>query len=196
MATDTSEQQYSNDEVHLYRTSPISKTEWTSKNKTLLGRSCVGEAGFDAVDECAAIAWIYAKRARAHRWPLSKMMRRYSAALKPHERHRRPWLFELELKGTRPRSWPAGLSWRKHRILWGKLLAMLDRWARGEVQDPLPDADHFGSRQDARRALYVRRWYRLETPAGFRNWFFDSSKKVKFRKIRSGRGYRTLASRP
>jgi len=152
---------------------PILPAQWDETTRILLGRSCVGEAGFHAINECIAIAWVYVKRARTIGWPLKKVIRRYSAAVKPHSRHDRPWLFELNADGKRPESWPRHLSWPRHRAMWLDLLAEIDRWQAGEIKDPVPDADHYGSKQDARAARLVRRWRRIDTP-GFRNWFFDS----------------------
>ena len=153
--------------------SPVPAKQCTPAVRVLLARSCVGEAGFHAVNECIAIAWVYAKRAKTLGWPISKVIRKYSAAVKPHGKHERPWLFGLNAVGDRPASWPRHLSWRRHRGMWLDLLSEIDRWYAGDVPDPVPDADHYGSRQDARAALYVRRWKRLNTP-GFQNWFFDS----------------------
>ena len=39
---------------------PIAAKEWNRPTKLWLGRSCVGEAGFDSDLECIGIAWVYA----------------------------------------------------------------------------------------------------------------------------------------
>lgn len=161
---------------------PVPHGKLSTRTKVLLGRSCVGEAGFWAGDECVTIAWVYANRAVKARWTFAKMMRRYSAALKPHERHRRPWLFELRADGERPRHWPKAISWKRHKEAWKRLLGLIDDWENGWVHNPLPQADHFGSRADAHRACFVRRWKRLDAPDHFRNWFFDSTRRVSLRK--------------
>ena len=136
---------------------------------------CVGESGFWAEDECMAIAWIYARRARLVGWPLLKMIRRYSAATKPHEVHRRPWIFELDAKAEKPKHWPKTIRWQRHRKAWLNLLARLDRWKDGHEPDPMPEADHYGSYRDANQSRYVRTWKRVEAPAGFKNLYFNSS---------------------
>jgi len=168
---------------------PIPKVRLSMRTKVNLGRSCVGESGFAAGDECIAIAWVYANRARKAGWSFDKMMHRYSAALKPHERHRRPWLFELNAEGERPKHWPRSISWKHHNKLWQRLLTLINEWENGWIRNPLPKADHFGSRADAQRACFVRRWKRLDAPDHFRNWFFDSSRRVSLRKV-SGRDWR------
>jgi hypothetical protein len=121
-----------------------------------------------------AIAWIYAKRSRMVGWSLLKMIRKYSAATKPHEVHRRPWLFELTLDGKKPEHWPGALSWRRHKVIWMRLLAELDKWQRGEVPDVMPEADHYGSYRDANQSYRVRTWERLAPPEGFKNLYFNS----------------------
>ena len=158
------------------RERPVRAREWTQQAKVLTARSCVGEAGFEAVDECMAIAWVYATRARETKMGYVKIVKRYSAALKAHSMHRRPWIRELNLKGDKPENWPS-LNWRVHRYLWKQLLVRLDEWARGKVPNPIPDANHYGSEGDAKRARYVRRWKKLEAPPEFKNWFFDSTAK-------------------
>jgi len=158
---------------------PIPAKQWTEKAKVWTARSCVGEAGFDAVEECMAIAWVYATRAndtsRTYLW----IVKRYSSAIKRHDEHDRPWIFELNADGEKPENWPPVLSWKRHRPMWSEILEGLDAWAKGDVPNPVPGANHYGSVVDARRALYVRKWTKLEAPGHFRNWFFDSKTKGK-----------------
>jgi len=158
-----------------YKKPPIYRKHWNENTKVWLARSCVGESGFWAEDECMAIAWIYARRARLVGWPLLKMIRRYSAATKPHEVHRRPWIFELDAKAEKPKHWPKTIRWQRHRKAWLNLLARLDRWKDGHEPDPMPEADHYGSYRDANQSRYVRTWKRVEAPAGFKNLYFNSS---------------------
>jgi len=155
---------------------PVKNKHWNEKTKVWLARSCVGESGFTAVDECMAIAWIYAKRSHLVRWSLLKMIRRYSAATKPHEVHRRPWLFELTAKAEKPEHWPDSLRWKRHKKAWLNLLSKLDEWKRGGIPDPLPEADHYGSYRDANQSRYVRTWERLDAP-GFKNLYFNSRQR-------------------
>jgi hypothetical protein len=159
---------------------PVPRKQWTDSAKVWTARSCVGEAGFASVDECIAIAWVYATRAKESPFSYLKIVRRYSAATKAHERHRRVWLFNLGLDGKKPDGWPEHLSWRVHKPKWMHLLETLDRWSVGAVPNPVPGANHYGSREDANRAQYVRKWKRLDTPDNFKNWFFDSRIKVQF----------------
>ena len=151
---------------------PVKHREWTREAKVWTARSCVGEAGFDAIDECMAIAWVYATRATESGMDYLKVVKRYSAALKQHSSHRRPWILQLDESLEKPEDWP-NLRWGVHKHLWKNLLVSLDRWARGNVPNPVPNADHYGSKADATRARYVKRWKKLKTP-GFRNWFFNS----------------------
>ena len=154
---------------------PVKNKHWNTATKVWLARSCVGESGFFAVNECMAIAWIYAKRSNAVGWTLLKMIRKYSAALKGHEMHRRRWIFELDAKAEKPEHWPSTIRWKHHRKAWLNLLVQLDAWKLGEVPDPLPRADHYGSYRDANQSVRVRMWTRLKAPDEFKNLYFDST---------------------
>lgn len=157
---------------------PIKAKQWTRAAKVWTARSCVGEAGFEALDECIAIAWVYATRAKESGKDYLWIVKRYSAAIKRHSLHNRPWILQLDHTLKKPDDWPE-LRWGVHKHLWKKMLTRLDSWARGFVPNPVPDANHFGSKGDAQRAAFVRRWKRLETPEGFKNWFFDSRSNEK-----------------
>ncbi len=161
--------------------SPIPSRYWDEETKIWLARSCVGEIGFgftdrphEADEECVAIAWVYAKRVKAIRWPLQKVIRRYSAAVKPHSAHTRPWILGLNRGSQEPAAWPKNLRWSVHKPLWKQKLRVLDRWANGEIADPLPKANHYGGKMDARMAEYIRKWKRVPTPEYYLNRFYDS----------------------
>jgi len=154
---------------------PVKNKHWDEKTKVWLARSCVGESGFWAEDECMAIAWIYAKRSNLVGWSLLKMIRKYSAAVKPREMHRRRWIFELDAKAEKPKHWPSNIGWKRHKVQWLNLLAKLDAWKLGEIPDALPTADHYGSYRDANQSSRVRMWKRLKAPAEFKNLYFDSN---------------------
>ena len=154
---------------------PVPRKQWTPRARIWTARSCVGEAGWLALEECTAIAWVYAKRARDNYKPYLWIVRRYSAATKSHEAHRRPWLLKLRPDNRRPDGWPGNLSWRKYKPLWVAVLDHLDRWATGKIPDQLPEANHFGSGMDAK--LVKHRWKRVEAPDEFRNWFFNSRER-------------------
>jgi hypothetical protein len=167
------------------RNLPIKSKHWDRDTKIWLARSCVGEAGFGVVtdnkishDECMAIAWVYATRAKQTGWRLQKVIRRYSAAIKRHSTHQRPWLMELNAQAHRPPSFPNTLNWRYHRKLWKDKLAWLDRWARGHVANPVPNANHYGGDMDAYRVESIYRWKRLPAPKHFKNRFYTSYEKT------------------
>jgi hypothetical protein len=157
--------------------SPVPGKDWGPQTKVWLARSCVGEAGFFNIEECIAIAWVYATRASDSGWPLIEMMKKYSSALKRHKRHRRPWIFQLNANGRKPESWPAGVLWSRYRGAWMEMLATLDKWQAGEIANPVPGANHFGSKEDEMASILVQGWNKLETPEYYENLFFDSSGK-------------------
>ena len=152
---------------------PVAIEEWTEEAKVWTARSCVGEAGFDAVAECAAIAWVYATRANAGNKAYLEIVRQYSGAIKRHSSHCRPWIFGLNLEGTKPKGWPRNMLWSKHNVLWRKLLVSLDEWAQGYVANPALGANHYSSRFEARVA-YANGWTVVDTPEYFKNVFLNS----------------------
>lgn len=155
---------------------PIPSDQWTPAAKLWTARSCVGEAGFHAVEECLAIAWVYATRSKMSSGSYVHLVKRYSSAIKEHEKHRRGWIFELDLAGRCPSKWPTKLNWKKHRGLWMKLLRTLDHWAWGTYgPNPVPGADHFGGKMDTPGS----RWTRIEPAASVRffNFFYKSPRR-------------------
>lgn len=135
-----------------------------------LARSCVGESGWDSVEtgECAAIAWIYHKR--SYMLPgrnYFRAMVEYSAAIKPDQR--RPWLRRLTRKGDRPRLLETNINWSYHRKKWMETLAFADKFFRGLVPDPTPEAMHFGGVFDEYR-MDPQIWEPIDT--GFKNTFW------------------------
>jgi len=171
---------------HDTRTQPIPKSQWTEEAKLWGARSCIGEAGFgspatpeEALNECVSIMHVYATRywdirKTGRGWSLTKVIRKYSAAVKQHSTHTRPWILGLRLDGAKPEHWPKNIRWGKHKPLWTQKLEALDKWAVGELVTLTPDADHYGGSMDARHAEYVRRWSRVVTPEYYRNIFFNS----------------------
>ena len=134
-----------------------------------LARSCVGEAGFDAAasGECAAIGHVYRKRIRTGTfWGV---MRRYSAAIKPHAGNSQPWIFGLRRDGRRPDRWPTSVRWSERRDAWAETLRVADAILAGDVADPVPDAVHYGGDVDRERAA---RLGFIEIPTPFRNHFY------------------------
>ena len=156
---------------------PVKAREWTKTARVWTARSCVGEAGFEAIEECMAIAWVYATRATENKKAYLWIVKRYSAAVKKHSTHKRPWILQLNHTMEKPKDWPK-LKWGVHKHLWRKMLQELDKWSKGLIPNPVPGANHYGSQVDARRAKYVRRWKRLEAPGEFKNWFFNSKEKT------------------
>ncbi len=154
---------------------PVPSEQWGTQTKVWLARSCVGESGFFNTEECIAIAWVYATRAKEAGWPFIKMTKKYSAALKRHKRHRRPWIFQLNASGRKPKSWPDGVMWSRYKGPWLDILAALDEWQAGKMPNPVPGANHFGSPEDERASVKVRGWLKMDTPDDFENLFFDSS---------------------
>lgn len=151
---------------------PISRDQWTDEAKVWLARSCVGEAGFTAFEECLGIAWVYAARSSRTGASLAAVIRAYSAAVKRRSTHQRPWILGLRSDGRRPEGWPSHLRWAPHRELWFKTLLLLDDWAEGKFANPVSGADHYGGSMDTPGKY----WRRVEpkSPIVFRNRFYSS----------------------
>lgn len=122
-----------------------------------LSRACWVESGFREAD-CAAIAFVIARRAQLAGVSFGDMLWRYSAlsSRTPRARFARslPWGNHPE----KPDGWNA--SWQRLREHAAAVL-------RGEVADPCPRAAHWGSgsvrvdRERAARAISDGRWARV-----------------------------------
>jgi len=146
-----------------------------------LARSCVGEANFDSAEtgECAALLHVYAKRARITNKTIYEIVRAYSAAVKPRKRHPRPWVLQLNRNGTRPKKWPGQKKkWSSVEHLWFDVLWLCDDFLKGKVSNPVPDADHYGSKIDEWRAVQ-QHWRKLRVPREFKNMFWNINVKRK-----------------
>jgi hypothetical protein len=140
-------------------TRPVAPGEWDDVTRTWAARSCVGEAGFGRYDECGAILWVIAKKRDEvngtrgdHPVTFLEVLTRYSAALKPHQGHPNPWLFDLNPgMEAPPKAWPR-LSWPRHRALWNSTLAYVEAWAQGKIPDQYPTANEYGGPMDRHRA--------------------------------------------
>lgn len=141
--------------------------------KTWLARSCIGEAGWNGAmgesSECAAIFHVYKKRSERLQISLMRMVRHYSSATKKWNEHRNPWLFDLHPDCRRPSKWPRNLNWNRYHDKCRHVFEFAGEFLNGQVPDPLPDADHFGSSIDHWRV--GSGWKRLTTK--YRNWFYD-----------------------
>jgi hypothetical protein len=153
---------------------PIPASEWNEDTKLWLARSCVGESGFGADDECMGIAWTYATRYKIINGSVSfvNLIRQYSAALKAKSNTKRPWIMGLTLDTKTPAGWPNKLDWNYHAKLWKRLLDKLDMWAKGQVANPVQGADHFGGPMDHNKY----HWQRVmpDSTVVFRNRFYRS----------------------
>lgn len=154
---------------------PIPPRQWNADAKLWLARSCVGEAGFASYDECIGIAWVYATRAKETNHSLLGMIKRYSSAVKDRSTRKRSWILYLNLEGTKPNGWPKHLSWKKHKVLWFRLLKVLDDWEKGYYPNPVEGANHYGGPMDTPG----KKWTRIYPKPGwlYRNSFYSDNQK-------------------
>lgn len=137
-----------------------------------LARSCVGEAGWGAHSsgECAALLHIYLKRSHKGGLTLLEACRMYSGATKQRPNHPRKWLFHLDRSDNEPEGWPSHLRWERYSDDWLRTVDLVGDFLRGQIADPLPHADHYGSKYDHIRAVRAG-WWELVTD--FRNRFYS-----------------------
>jgi len=119
-----------------------------------LAQACWIEAGFSLPD-CAAIAFVVARRAELAGVTFAEMLADYSALDAPTPRARKARRFpDGDVRGMTP-------AWNED---WARLREHAAAVMWGEVEDPCDGAQHWGSRrissdvQRAQRALADRRW--------------------------------------
>lgn len=115
---------------------------------------CAGERSPLHLDTCTAMVNVVARTAARRGISIGAQARAYSAVFKGTAR---PWLRELNARGTRPPSWPRA-SWTRYRPAWMAVLDHVRALLAGNVP-PVCDesARHFGNAQDGRRmGAFVR----------------------------------------
>jgi len=116
----------------------------------------VAESGGHTSD-VVAITFVLAKRAAQAGVSVGEMARRYcrihrdDARGREHVRAHRRWILELVWTAAQPRpmSWPGG-KWERMQDAWRKVQLLVVLVATGELDDPCPDAFHWGGHMDGR----------------------------------------------
>jgi len=119
-----------------------------------LAQCALAESGGHTPD-VVAIVWVIGKRARQAGIPPAEMARRYcrihrdEARGPGHVRRHRRWLLELGWQRTQaqPPSWPGG-RWSAMEEIWRRTQLLVLLIVSGELDDPCPQAFHWGSAQD------------------------------------------------
>ena len=166
---------------------PVPLKQWTEGTKVWAARSVIGEAGWgspqrphEIANEWVSIVQVYAVRYQEVRqegmnWPLVKIIRKYSAAVKQRSTHVRPWILSIGLDCVKPKHWPKELKWKSvHKPICERAFLVLDRWANGDIKTLTPQANHYGGAMDAYVAEQVRKWKRVPAPEYYGNKFYDS----------------------
>lgn len=166
---------------------PIPEEEWTAEARHNLVRCLVGEAGWSAPDH-AAIPWAlsrsWAARVRGgYELTFATQVARYCAALRVAEpTPRQRWVRALPAEGpmteeNEPEEFPDMLEWAGYTERLDRIRTFVDTWARGEVRDPCPRADHWGGTMDS-----IGTGARLVCPrtsGGMHNTFFYIDPEVR-----------------
>lgn len=155
---------------------PVNPKQWTPETRTWAVRSVIGEVGwgnprkqFQVINEWVSVMGVYATRVKETGWPLEKIIRHYSSAIKYKSTHKRPWVLSLESSCEEPAGWPVTLKWSAHRPICEEAFLALDRWANGEIPTLTPTANHYGGPMDSCD------WQRVETPDYYLNIFYNSN---------------------
>jgi len=129
---------------------PIPRDQWTPSAEIVLARCLVGESGFAAPLDHAAIAWVLAKRWHRYvrnnpgtKFTFFDQIQSYCRGASPRASSR-DWVKRLPRRRSDP--WPPGASNNEAR--WWEIRSMLHDWSRGRVIDPHPSATHWGGRMD------------------------------------------------
>jgi hypothetical protein len=133
---------------------------------TTLARLAIGESDWHARDQAAALH-VVKRRAERAGVSLEQMATAYSAVFSGKGSPRKAWVLAIEADCKQPSGWPQRLRWARYAQRCRDTFARVERFLRGELPDPCPRAEHFGSRvlradvERAERAVREGRW----TPA-------------------------------
>lgn len=109
---------------------------------------CAGERSPLHLNTCTTMVNAVARTAARRGITIGAQARAYSAVFKGNSR---PWLRELNARGTRPPSWPRA-SWSRYRPAWMHLLDHVRMVLAGEVEPACDESPvHFGNARDGRR---------------------------------------------
>jgi len=138
--------------VEPERPAPVPAEEWSEQTKLDLAQCLVGETDWGRSTEKAILSHILAKRWRLTGGSMTfrRMVHRYCAVLKvrdPSYRQRYvralPWGELTQDPGFEP-----DVDWRNYVTPWRHVREFVEKFARGEVPDPMPEAIHWGSVED------------------------------------------------
>jgi hypothetical protein len=123
-----------------------------AQDAVLLARLMVGEAGWSAPREHAALAWTLRRRAntmgRRHGWTWRRTFDAYTRSAysgRPHSsRHR--WVGALALSAERPDAFPGHLPWSPYAERWERVLRRARAFIAGRLPDPCSGpTEHWGA---------------------------------------------------
>lgn len=138
---------------------PVPANEWNDSTRLALAQCIVGERNWDGGAEWAAISHVLAKRARRGQQPFERMVRRYCAVHgNPRPTARQLWVRSLPWGELRSNpGFPPNIDFRNYVDSWRRVRAFVFEFELGMIQDPMPQALFFGSRQDLRALPAERR---------------------------------------
>ncbi|HVZ37345.1 MAG TPA: hypothetical protein VG963_33215 [Polyangiaceae bacterium] len=126
---------------------PIPSSEWNEATQLTLAQVMVGEADWSEPDH-VAIAFVLARRWQQYRdkrghISFRRYMQLYSSAMKV-ETERARWV----------RALPWGELSGRHAGSWAAVRKLVKAWGLGEVEDPCPEALHWGGTTDRPRPYW------------------------------------------
>ena len=120
---------------------PVPAGQWDTGTQLTLAQVMVGEADWHEPDHIA-IAYVLTRRWQHHRrarGPITfkHYMQLYSSTMKV-DTERARWV----------RALPWGRLEGPHEERWSKVIALVKAWGAGQVNDPCPEAEHWGGAMD------------------------------------------------
>lgn len=108
-------------------------------------RSCIGEIGWHDVATCVSMTYVHMDIAERTDIPLERVVRQFSAAVKPQHNVNRPWIFELDWNGRRPSMMRRGSWERWRRTRWLATLSIVADTVDGLIAPHCFGARSYGS---------------------------------------------------
>jgi len=156
--------------VALLLASSTASAQRRDSDALVLARVCAHEAGWDALEDCAAIHAVLSGGAERHGMTLRAYAYAYSGrALRGQTS--RPWMAALREDGSEPAGWPrvryvvrrdgsaraaAHPAWSGYRAQWLALLAYARLLVAGDVASSCVEPPHdWGGSMDAARATRI-----------------------------------------
>ncbi len=118
----------------------------------LLAQTCVAEISFQIdTRECQVMWHVNNANAKKRGLSLAEQTRQFNTYWRSEiRRARRPWIKYLNANLTKPKHWPATISWKNHKDRWRRYLDAARKFVRTDrhLKRPCLQALDYGSQTD------------------------------------------------